>query len=179
MFRTSGRAAARLRAKMRAWKITASQCSSVHNRREHYRTLSHQRPMTGPRPVIFRRCASIGQIASPFSGAEVSGRHSSVIVLGFTAIAALAFVFGCRSALASRRGLATSRRYFNAELLHVTHRISCPAPGRSSTARKPLVRLRTRRCDPTPSETVPVPVRPQCGQQSATTQVFNAVIVKR
>jgi hypothetical protein len=67
----------------------------------------------------------------------------------FRAIAALAFVFGCWSAPASRRGLSTRRRYFNAELLQVTHRISCPAPGRSSTAPKPLDRAvyaETRSC---------------------------------
>jgi hypothetical protein len=102
------------------------------------------------------------------------------VVLGFTAIVARALVFG----LMVGAGIAPwdRGRYFNAELLQVTHRISCPAPGRSSTAPKPPDRLSTRRRDPAcpfkpPSETVPVPVRPQCGQQSATTQAFNAVIV--
>ena len=86
---------------------------------------------------------------------------------------------GFGTSTASARALVTGR-YFNAELLQVTHRISCPAPGRSSTATKPLDSLSTLRRGPAcpfkpSSETVPVPVRPQWGQQSPTAQAFNAV----
>jgi hypothetical protein len=75
------------------------------------------------------------------------------------------------------------RHYFNAELLQVTHRISCPAPERNSTATKPIDRLsaptRGSACpSKLSSEKVPVPVRPQWGQQSATAQAVNAVIVR-
>jgi hypothetical protein len=73
-----------------------------------------------------------------------------------------------------------SGAYFNAELLQVTHRMSCPAPRRNSTATKPLDRLSTRRRgspSASSSEAVPVPVRPQWGQQSETAQAVNALIV--
>ena len=74
---------------------------------------------------------------------------------------------------------ASTGRYFNAELLQVPHRISCPAPGRNCTTTKPLDNPSTRRRgSPCPSEasseTLPDPVRPQCGQRSATVQALNA-----
>jgi hypothetical protein len=67
-------------------------------------------------------------------------------------------------------------RYFNAELLQVAHRISGPAPGRNSTVMKPVDNPSTRRLGTfcPSSETVPKPVRPQCGQRSATVQALNA-----
>jgi uncharacterized Zn-binding protein involved in type VI secretion len=72
-------------------------------------------------------------------------------------------------------------RYFNAELLQVEHRISCPAPGaRLSTTTKPLDRLSTRRrgsAEPS-SDTLAVPARPQWGQRSVIVQVSNAAIVQ-
>jgi hypothetical protein len=72
-------------------------------------------------------------------------------------------------------------RYFNAELLQFSHRMSCPAPGRNSTATKPPDMLSTRRRGfPCPSEVssenVPVPVRPQCGQRSARGQALDAFV---
>jgi hypothetical protein len=75
------------------------------------------------------------------------------------------------------------RRYFTAELLQVAHRISCPTPERNSTATKPIDRLSTLTHSfagrsKLLSETIPVPVRPQWGQQSATAQAFNAVIMQ-
>ena len=75
------------------------------------------------------------------------------------------------------------RRYFTAELLQVAHRISCPTPERNSTATKPIDSLSTLTHSfagrsKLLSETIPVPVRPQWGQQSATAQAFNAVIMQ-
>jgi hypothetical protein len=92
--------------------------------------------------VIYRRCASFEQIASPFSGAEVSGRHRWCSCAAFRRLRGS---HSC-SAVRQRRHRAVGlRRYFNAKLLQDTYRISCLAPRRSSTAPKPLVRLSTLR----------------------------------
>jgi hypothetical protein len=123
-----------------------------------------------------RRCRedSENRPRTPQQGKPVSQRASQ------TAIRAIA---GPHFGLTSPDLMPGDRRYFTAELLQVAHRISCPTPERNSTATKPIDRLSTLTHSfagrsKLLSETIPVPVRPQWGQQSATAQAFNAVIMQ-
>jgi len=99
---------------------------------------------------------------------------------GGSAAAALSAESSCGQrpyALRFQSENASTRRYFNAELLQVPHRISCPAPARNWTTTKPLDNPSTRRrvsSSEASSETTPDPVRPQWGQRSETIQALDA-----